>query len=194
MKYYLSLLSCLLLTLCWAQEEKNGLDQYARQMDTVQTLQSNFVEEKHLSLLNQPIQSQGTFIFDKKIQSLRWQYQQPFETGFLIEKNNVYRLQGQEKKPVSNAMGRMFISEMVVWLTLDFDKLKKDYSITLNGKEISFVPQSKEHKIIKKITIKLDEKDDRVVTQVKMEEPSGDFILWKFNHTQINPKLPAEAF
>ncbi len=194
MKYYLSLLLCLAVCFSWAQSKEDALHNYAQKISTVQTLQSNFIEEKHLALLDQPIQSQGTLAFDKKAQKLRWQYQIPFENGFLIEKDRSYRLQAHTKKPIESAMGRMFINEMLVWLTLDFDSLQKNYHITHEGTQITFTPLLKEHKIVKKITVWLDEKDPRIVTQVKMEEPSGDFIVWKFNHTQINPPLSAEVF
>ena len=194
MKYYLSLLLCLTFGLSWAQPKDAALQDYAKQISTVQTLQSDFTEEKHLSLLNQPIQSQGTLAFNKALQKLRWQYQKPFENGFLIEKDNAYRLKGPVKTPIASAMGSMFIGEMLVWLTLDFDSLQKNYQITHEGTQITFVPMIKEHKVVKKITVWLDEKDPRIVTQVEMEEPSGDFVLWKFNNTQINPSLPAEVF
>ena len=194
MKYYLSFLLCLLFTLSWAQKADDALQNYAKQISTVQTLQSHFTEAKHLSLLNEPIQSEGTLSFNKNTQKLRWQYQKPFENGFLVEKDKVYRLQGATKKPIESAMGRLFMAEMLVWLTLDFDSLQKNYSITLNGPEITFVPYHKEHKVVKKITVWLDAKDPRIVTQVKMEEPSGDFIVWKFTGTQLNPLLTDEAF
>ena len=194
MKYYISLLMSLIFAFSWAQPTQERLESYARQLDTVRTLRSHFTEEKHLSLLDAPIQSQGEFSFDKNAQKLRWQYRQPFENGFLIEKERVYRLHEKEKKSVDNARGRMFMAEMLVWLTLDFEAIKKNYSVTLNGSEITFVPLSKEHKIVKKITVYLDPKDVRVVTRVKMEEPGGDFIVWKFSNTQINPTLSDEVF
>ena len=194
MRYYLSLLLSMCFCFSWAQPEEARLQTYAQKIGTVQTLQSDFVEEKHLSLLDKPIQSRGTLTFDKSAEKLRWQYQQPFVNGFLIEKDNVYRLQGAGKKPVKQAAGRMFLAEMVVWLTLDFEALKKNYAITLHDTEITFLPLAKEHKVVKEITVWLDKKDPRVVTQVKMEEPSGDFIVWKFSNTQLNPIRPDEVF
>jgi outer membrane lipoprotein-sorting protein len=185
---------CLWFSLAWAQPKESALQNYAQQMSTVQTLQSNFTEEKHLALLDHPIQSQGTLTFDKNAQKLRWQYQKPFENGFLIEKDRTYRLQGNTKKSINSSMSRMFIGEMLVWLTLDFDSLQKNYQITYEGKTITFIPLLKEHKIVKKITVWLNENDSRIVTQVKMEEPNGDFIVWKFNNTQINPSFSAEVF
>ena len=107
------------------QNKEQTLAQYAAQINQVKTLRSRFSEEKHLALLSQPISSAGELSFDKAAQTLYWQYQTPFQNGFLIEKNNVYRLQGDTKQPVQNGMGRMMAAQLVVWLTLDFDALKQ---------------------------------------------------------------------
>ena len=195
-KYVLSGLLCLAVQFAFAQEQAQTQDDllqhYAKQMASVQTLKSNFTEEKHLSLLNQPLQSKGNFSFDKNARQLRWQYEQPFSNGFLIEGEQVYRLQNEEKKPVRQALERMFMAEMLAWLTLDFKTLQKNYKVTLNGFQVTFEPHNPGHKIVKKITVWLDEKEIRRVTQVKMEEPSGDFIVWKFENTQINPPFSGE--
>ena len=183
---------CLLSTLVSAQAESDLLTKYAAQIDQVKTLRSNFSEEKHLSLLDAPIESLGTLSFDKNTQKLYWQYQTPFQNGFLIEKGQVYRLQGKNKAPVQNAMGRMMAAQMVVWLTLDFKSLKRDYEISLKGREITFVPRNKVHKVVRQITVWLDERNPQIVTQVRMDEPSGDFIVWKFTHVRINIPLGNE--
>lgn len=186
MKQKLTLLFLFFSCLAFAQADADLLTKYAAQISQVKTLQSDFTEEKHLSLLNQPIQSTGRLSFDKQAQKLYWHYQTPFQNGFLIEKNKIYRLQGATKTPVKDAMGKMMAAQLLVWLTLDFDALQRDYEITLHGAEIAFTPRAKAHKVIKQIVVWLDEKNPQLVKQVKMEEPSGDFILWKFSNTHIN--------
>lgn len=193
MRYVLVMLLGMCTSLAFAQAEEDLLLQYAKQINQVKTLQSNFSEEKHLSLLSQPIESTGQLSFDKNTQKLYWQYQTPFQNGFLIEKEQVYRLQGATKTLVQNAMGRMMAAQMVVWLTLDFESLKQNYVITLRKNEITFIPRNKTHKIVKQIVVWLDEKNPQIVTQVQMEEPNGDFIRWKFTDVRLNNPLPAEA-
>jgi len=197
MRYVFGLLACLIFCAAQAQQpadpQADLLQKYAQQMDSVQTLKSHFTEEKHLSLLSQPLQSVGDFSFDKNARRLRWQYTEPFANGFLIEADKVYRLQQGEKKPVRQALERMFMAEMLAWLTLDFDALQKNYNVTLNGPEITFTPRNAGHKIVREITVWLDEKDTRLVTQVRLMQPSGDFILWKFDRTQINPPCEKEC-
>lgn len=193
MRYGLIACFCFLAFPAFVQAEQDLLAQYAEQINQVKTLQSNFSEEKHLSLLDHPIESTGQLRFDKNAQELYWQYETPFQNGFLIEKEQVYRLQGSNKTPIQNAMGRMMAAQMVVWLTLDFKSLKRDYEISLNGREITFVPRNKAHKVIKQITVWLDEKNPQIVKQVQMEEPSGDYVLWKFTHVRINIPLGNEG-
>ncbi len=167
---------------------------YAAKISQVKTLTSHFTEEKHLALFTQPLQSQGIFYFDKDAQQLRWQYQKPFENGFLMEQNRVYRLQNGKRELIKNAMGRTLAAQMLIWLTLDFDALEKEYTVEVNKNVLTFTPRTKTHQVVKQITVWLDEKNPQLVTQVKMEEPGGDFVLWKFHHTQINPALPKGAF
>ena len=84
-------------------------------------------------------------------------------------------------------------AQMLVWLTLDFETLQKEYQIALNQEEITFTPRAKDHKVVKQITVWLDKDNVQQVRQVKMEEPSGDFVLWKFSNTRVNKPLGQEA-
>ena len=193
MKYKLLIGLSLLASWALAQEDTSLLADYARQMEQVKTLQSNFTEEQHLSLLTQPLESSGRLSFDKNAKKLYWQYERPFQNGFLIEKEQVYRLQGNVKQPVQNKMGRMAAAQMVVWLTLDFESLKQDYQMALQGRMLTFTPRNQAHKVVKKIIVWLDEKNPQIVTQVQLEEPNGDFILWKFTNVRINLPWPLEV-
>lgn len=187
MKYAWSVILLFLTPLLFAQAQDSVLADYARQIGEVKTLKSRFSEEKHLSLLSAPIESAGELSFDKAAQTLLWQYKTPFQNGFIIEKENVYRVDGNTQTRVKDAMGKMMAAQLVVWLTLDFNSLKQTYEIALSGREITFTPRAKTHKVVKQITVWLDEKNPQIVTQVKLEEPSGDFIVWKFLDTRINP-------
>ncbi len=193
-KYGILLIAGMWGSFVFGQEPDAVMRDYATRFGEVKTLQSDFTEEKHLALLSQPIQSEGTLVFDKQAQKLRWQYQKPFENGFLMEKDHVYRVQGIQKLPIRHALGRMMAAQMLVWLTLDLEVLQQEYVISFQKREIRFTPRLKDHKLIKQITVQLDAQDPRLVTQVKMEEPNGDFVLWKFRHTQLNPALSGEVF
>lgn len=194
MKKYVLIFVCAVAALAaFAQEGAGLLAHYAARMAEVKTLQSDFAEEKHLALLSEPLKSQGRLAFDKTTRQLRWQYQTPFENGFLITQTGVFRLQGDKKEAVKNAMGRMMAAQMLVWLTLDFNSLQKDYQIMLNGQEITFVPRSQQNKAVKQITVLVDDKNPQLVRQVTLQEPGGDFVVWKFSNTRLNQPLPQGA-
>lgn len=178
---------------CFAQAGDKTLQEYAAAINKVNTLKSTFKEEKHLSLLSQPIESEGFLLFDKKAQKLLWQYQNPFDNGFLIETDLIYRIKNGQKQQVQNAAGKIMAAQMLIWLTLDFDSLKQNYAITLKQNEIVFIPL-KPHKVIKQITVYPDENNPQIIKQVKMLQPGGDFILWSFTGTQINPEIKKEVF
>lgn len=192
MRYFLTFIF-LFVFCCFAQAGDKTLQEYAAAINKVNTLKSTFKEEKHLSLLNQPIESEGFLLFDKKAQKLLWQYQNPFDNGFLIETDLIYRIKNGQKQQVQNAAGKIMAAQMLIWLTLDFDSLKQNYAITLKQNEIVFIPL-KPHKVIKQITVYPDENNPQIIKQVKMLQPGGDFILWSFTGTQINPEIKKEVF
>ncbi len=194
MKYYLMLIFCLFTVSVFAQTDKDLLLKYAEAIEEVQSLYSRFSEEKHLSLLNRPLESEGFIIFDKKTKKLRWQYQKPFEKGFLIEQNDVYQLINGEKQLVKNAVGRMMAVQILMWLTLDFESLKNSYQISADKNIISFIPKDASNKTVKQITVWLEEKDPRLVTKVRMSEPGGDFIIWNFSGTLLNSSIKEMDF
>ncbi|MGN0022691.1 MAG: outer membrane lipoprotein carrier protein LolA [Elusimicrobiaceae bacterium] len=194
MKYYLTLMFCLLVASVFAQTDKDLLLKYAEAISEVQSLYSRFSEEKHLSLLNKPLESEGRLVFDKKAKKLRWQYQKPFEKGFLIEQKDVYQLTNGKKQLVENTIGRMMAAQMLVWLTLDFNSLKDSYQISADKNIITFIPKDTNNKAVKQIMVWLEEKDPRLVTKVKMSEPGGDFIIWKFSDTRLNAPLKEGDF
>jgi len=191
MKYYLAFIFLFVFS-CFAYCEGKTLEEYAAEMNTVSTLKSSFKEQKNLSLLSLPIESEGFLIFDKKAQKLLWHYQKPFDNGFLIEKDLIFRIQNGTKQQVQNAVGKIMAAQMLIWLTFDFDSLKQNYNITLTQSGIVFVP-IKSHKVIKQITVVPDQTDPKIIKQVKMEQPGGDFILWTFDNIQINPEVKKEV-
>ena len=189
---YLFLLLCFCPLIGFAQPEKAPLVSYAEKINQVKTLQSHFTEEKHLSVLSQPLESSGRFSFDKQVQQLIWIYEKPFQNGFLIEQDRVFRLKNKQKEPVKQAAGKMMAAQILVWLTLDFETLQKDYLIAADKNVLTFTPRQPAHKVVKQITVWLDEKNPQIIPQVKLEEPNGDFTVWHFEGTRINTPLPEE--
>src|SRR6187399_2778906 len=69
-------------------------DQFSAASQKTQTIQSDFVQEKTLSLLSEKITSNGKFLF-KKENKVRMEYLQPYQYLMVINKNEVMIKDGQ---------------------------------------------------------------------------------------------------
>src|SRR5574343_1418923 len=56
---------------------------------TVSTIESDFVQEKNLSMLSEKIISKGKFVFKKENQ-LRWEYSLPYKYLIVINKEKIF--------------------------------------------------------------------------------------------------------
>lgn len=170
-------------------------DELAEQLARVKTAQSEFTEEKHLALFTAPVVSKGIFKFDKTAQKLRWEYQQPFANGFIIEGKKIFRVRDGKKTPVKNGLARNAAAQMMVWLTLDIRELAKTYRITQAENKLVFTPINAANDIIDNITVWVERTENPPrVSAVKITEKNGDFTLFNFTGSVLNTPIPSEDF
>jgi len=72
-----------------------------------QTIKSDFVQEKNLSMLADKIVSKGKFWF-KKNNLVRIEYTQPFQYLMVMNQNNVYIKDGQKENKMSTRSNKLF--------------------------------------------------------------------------------------
>src|SRR6056297_3028775 len=58
------------------------------QSGSIRTIESAFVQEKHLSVLNEPAKSSGTFYYSNE-GSVRWEYREPIQRSIILNNGNV---------------------------------------------------------------------------------------------------------
>src|SRR6186997_2251099 len=68
--------------------------QFATASQKINSVQSDFVQEKNLSMLSEKIVSKGKFWF-KKDNKVRMEYNQPFQYLMILNNNNIYIKDGQ---------------------------------------------------------------------------------------------------
>src|ERR687898_850449 len=71
-----------------------------------QTIKSDFVQEKSLSMLSEKIVSNGKFWF-KKNNQVRMEYTQPFQYLMIINENNIYIRDGQKENKISTRSNKL---------------------------------------------------------------------------------------
>lgn len=196
MKKILTVLFCLASAPLWAQAaQKSAHEQeIIARFGAVETLQSNFTQEKHLTLLSEPVASKGKFLFAKKSAQLRWEYTEPFQNGFLMDGGQTYRLEKGIKKTVKGVMARNTAAQMLVWLTFDLKTLGETYDIAYFDGGVTLTPKNDKNRLLDKITVWFSKENPQALSEIRMDEPGGDYTLLKFYNTKVNGPLPKDAF
>jgi outer membrane lipoprotein-sorting protein len=113
-----ALLSFLLLISCFVSKSQysgytlvNDIskfkDQFSSASQKTQTIKSDFVQEKNLSMLSEKITSKGKFWF-KKDNLVRMEYSTPFQYLMIINKNNVYVKDGNKENKIATSSNKLF--------------------------------------------------------------------------------------
>ena len=167
--------------------------------DITKTIHCDFVQEKTLSFLNDPIVTKGVFYFQKE-DKIRWEYEEPFSYvivlnggKLLIDDNG-----NQNEMDLSNNQTFKEVNSMLT-RTLQGDILTKDERFSYDlfeNKEfvmVRLVPTTDTFKAyIKAIKVYFDKKD-MMVARVDMLE-GEDLTKITFQNREINVKLAQNLF
>ncbi len=159
----------------------------------VNTLSSQFVQEKHMTLLADPVISKGKFSFSKNPAQIRWEYTEPFQNGFLLTNGKTFRLEKGIKKPAKHSFARNIAAQMMMWLTFDLAELSKTYNVVYFEGGVHFIPKEK-ITVLEKITVWFSTENPQALDRIRLDEPGGDYTVLIFQNPQINPVLPKEQF
>ena len=66
------------------------LDEIASSASQIQTLACDFIQEKHLGMLNNVLTSKGRFFY-KREDKLRWEFNDPIASGFAVNGEKAIR-------------------------------------------------------------------------------------------------------
>jgi outer membrane lipoprotein-sorting protein len=163
------------------------------------SIKSDFVQEKHLSFMEDNIMSKGIFRY-KKDNRVRLQYVTPFEYLMVLNNGKMYIKDGNKVNKFDTHSNKLFrqINDMMI-NTLNGDVLhSNEYAVSYLENEsqylLEMVPQDKTiQDIVSKIKIYVDKKNI-TVSKIEMIEKSGDFTLLSFLNVQQNTEIKDEEF
>jgi outer membrane lipoprotein-sorting protein len=203
----ITILSCLLCVLVQAQypgyKAVANTDafkkSFAQSSQKTNTLKSDFVQEKTLSMLSEKIVSKGKFYF-KKENAVRMEYTSPFQYLMVINGNNVYIKDNQKENKMSASSNKLFQSINRIMMDCVkgtvFDN--KDFSVKLFESNDSYLAElTPLNKDLKKMFSKINMisgKKDNIVKKVEMHEPSGDKTVLSYTNPELNTNLPDALF
>lgn len=169
------------------------------QSSLINTIQSDFVQEKYLSVMSEKIITKGHFLF-KKTNLLRWEYTDPYKYVIAINKDKMYIKDNGKVNKYDINSNKMFksINEMMV-STVQGDLLdNKNYKATYYENEKMYLlelkPLQKGAKDFLRVIQLYVDKTDYAVVKVKMIEPSDDYTLIDFQNRKTNIAIPDEKF
>lgn len=173
--------------------------QFATASQKVNTIKSDFVQEKNLSMLSEKIISKGKFWF-KKDNQVRMEYTQPFQYLMILNSSNIYIKDGQKENKISTKSNKLFqqINKIMVDCVKGSAFSNTDFSVKIFENKQAYLielsPAAKTLKeIFKNINVLVDKKDYSVTT-IEMHELSGDNTTINFINKEINTSLPDALF
>jgi outer membrane lipoprotein-sorting protein len=163
------------------------------------TLESDFEQEKYISVMSEKIISKGHFCF-KKANKLRWEYITPFVYLIVINGPKMFIKDNGKVSKYDINSNKIFksINEMMMNIVQGTLFNNKDYSVKYyeNDKQYQLVltPVQKGAKEFLKTINLFVNKSDYAVTRVKMIEPGGDYTTISFTNRKTNEPIADEKF
>jgi len=163
------------------------------------SIKSDFVQEKHLSFMQDSIISKGIFRY-KKQDKIRLEYITPFKYLMVLNNGKIYIKDGAKVNKFDSRSNKLFkqINDMLI-NTMNGNVLKsKEYKITYFENDniylLELQPLDKSiADLIQKIKIYIDKKK-LTVLKLRLTEKSGDYTLISFFNTQQNIEIKDEEF
>ena len=173
--------------------------QFAAASQKTNTIKSDFIQEKNLSLLADKIVSKGKFWFRKE-NAVRMEYIQPFQYLMVINGNNVYIKDSQKENKISAKSNKLFqqINKIMIDCVNGGALQGGDFKVRIFEGSTAYLaelsPVDKNMKTFFSHVNMIIEKKDYAVSRIEMHEPSGDDTSISFVNRQFNTPLADALF
>jgi outer membrane lipoprotein-sorting protein len=173
--------------------------QFAKVSQNTQSLQSDFVQEKNLSMLSDKIVSKGKFWF-KKENKVRMEYLQPSYYLLVMNGKDIKTKDTQKESKVSTKSNKLFeqinkiMIDCVQGNVLDNDAFKAQVMENAQYYQLELKPLNKALATFFKTIHLLVSKQDYGVVKITMHEVTGDDTAISFVNKQLNVNIPDAVF
>ena len=204
MKIVLLILSTLLMSSYhWTQEYKkmtqtSSLEsKFENKGKTIKTLQADFSESIHSSVLKDIAKASGK-LFYKSTDQIRWEHISPI-SKIMIMNGKVIKLQEKGKEIKNNQSNRIAskIQSMMNGLLSGAFIKDKSYKIAYYESnsmyKLLLLPEGKMSKYIQQIELYFN-KETLLLDQLILKESDKDFIQYQFSNIKVNQTLSDQKF
>ncbi|CAI8709900.1 Outer membrane lipoprotein carrier protein LolA [Pseudomonas sp. IT-P253] len=163
---------------CTSLAQAFDLQQLSDQLAKPDVIHGNFVQEKHLRALPQPLTSTGTFVLAKN-HGLLWLLKTPLQQDYRINANGIARrdANGWQMLPGKSAgaeQNRLFLAV----LQGDSSGLQRDFDLSLSGDaqnwKLTLLPRSM---LLKQVFTQINIAGGELVQTIELLETQGDSTL-----------------
>lgn len=169
------------------------------QSKLINSMESDFTQEKYLSVMSEKIITKGHFYF-KKVNMLRWEYTQPYQYVIAINKDKMFIKDNKKVTKYDINSNKMFksINEMMMNTVQGNLLNNKEYTHAFYENEKNYLVvltpvQKAARDFLKNIHLYID-KTDYTVVKVKLTEPGDDYTLIDFTERKSNHVIADEKF
>lgn len=166
---------------------------------TVSTIESDFVQEKNLSMLSEKIISKGKFVFKKENQ-LRWEYSLPYKYLIVINKEKIFIKDDKKTQKYDMNSNKVFkeINDIMISCVqgniFKMGKFKVAHFENEKYYKLELSPLQKNMKeSLKKINMYFD-KNVTSVSKLDMIEPNDDYTTLEFLNKKLNGVVADNIF
>lgn len=165
---------------------------------SINTLKTDFVQQKHMSFLSQPIETSGEMVFQTP-DKLLWKYTKPYVYSIIFSDNKVHINNDGAKSTIDVGNNKTFekINQLIVGSVSGnlFDDESFTISVYKNKlyNTAVLVPKTSIKQYISQMELHFS-KTDNMVLEVKLTEPTGDFTHIQFKNKETNINLDPNTF
>ena len=179
------------------EQIKQKVNQTASAM---KTMQCDFVQTKHLKMLNNDFVSHGKMYYQQS-NKLRWEYTSPYSYTFILNNDQVLLKNKQRNDLIDIKQNKLFreivriMMSSVVGNCLADDKNYK-VSVAAIGNEwvATLLPQRKDMKqMFPKLILHFNAKKS-VVNNVELYDKNGEKTIIELKNIRINETIPSNMF
>jgi outer membrane lipoprotein-sorting protein len=165
----------------------------------INTLRSDFVQEKKLSLLSERIRSNGSFMF-KRPDKVRMEYVKPFPYLMIINKDKVYVKDNGRENVINAGSSKIFQQVNAVMMQsmngtlLSNPDFKSQVFEGTNAWLVELAPLNANlKKMFDRILIQLSKKD-MTALRIELREPGGDETIITYSNRETNVEIADDLF
>ena len=200
------LLSLVLMLVCasaaFAQSAADAkiIQQINAVASKMRTMQCDFVQTKHMKMLNDKMVSHGKMYYQQS-DKLRWEYTSPYTYTFVLNGSKVLLSKGKRNDVINVNQSKFFKEIARIMMNSVVGKClsdKKDFrtSIATTNSEwiATLVPQRKEMKqMFQRIVLHFN-KSRKMVSTVELVEKKGDRTVIQLTNVKTNSPINAKVF